>query len=60
MKCLYLLCFVAIIFSCAEKGSEEIYQGKLEKLVVGDFALKKDASTRYISNIRVVEDGTQE
>jgi hypothetical protein len=60
MKYFYFFCFVIIIFSCAEKDLEEIYQGKLEELIVGDFALQKDSVTKYISNIRVVENNTQE
>jgi hypothetical protein len=35
-------------FSCAEKSSEEIYQGKFEELIVGDLILKKDSLTKGI------------
>ncbi|TXE12137.1 hypothetical protein [Algoriphagus aquimarinus] len=61
MKKLFLrLIFIGLIFSCDEKGSEEIYQGKLQELIVGDFSLEKDSLTKYIFNIRVVEDNSQE
>lgn len=60
MKNLNLLCFILIIFSCTEKGYKEVYQGRLEELVVGDFAIEKDASTRYMFNIQVIKDATQE
>lgn len=55
MKHLYLLLFTLIIFSCIDKGAEEIYQGKLEELIVGGFSLEKDSLTKYIFNIRVIE-----
>ena len=59
-KIVLRLVLIGLVFSCAEKGSKEVYQGKLEELFVGDFSLEKDASTRYISNIQVIKDGTEE
>jgi len=44
---LYLLAFISL-FSCAEKASDTIYQGKLEELIVGDFSLMKDSLTKRI------------
>jgi hypothetical protein len=44
---LYLLAFISL-FSCAEKASDTIYQGKLEELIVGDLIIKKDSLTKGI------------
>jgi hypothetical protein len=44
---LYLIT-VVFLFSCGEKGNEEIYQGKLEELIVGELILKKDSLTKGI------------
>lgn len=60
MKNSYLLWLAFITFSCTQKGAEEIYQGKLEQLIVGDFAIEKDSVTKYIFNIQVVKDYSHE
>ena len=54
MKNLSVLFLTLIIFSCTEKDNNEIYQGKLEELLLEDFSLEKDSTTRYFNNIRVV------
>jgi hypothetical protein len=41
MKNILLFAILLFTFSCAEKNSEEIYQGKLEELIVGDLILKR-------------------
>lgn len=56
MKHLYLLFFFVIIFSCSEKESEDIYQGKLEELLLEDFSLVKDSLTRAFSNLKVINE----
>jgi hypothetical protein len=48
MKNILLFAILLFTFSCAEKNSEEIYQGKLEELIVGDLILKKDSLTKGI------------
>ncbi|MDR7129441.1 hypothetical protein J2X69_001778 [Algoriphagus sp. 4150] len=60
MKLLFLLCFVFINFSCTEKSPEEIYQGKLEELIIGDLVLEKNSLTKEFTNLTVVEDSENE
>ena len=61
MKKIYL-CLLAVIsvLSCAEKETEEIYQGKLEELIIGELTLKKDSLTRDFSNLKIVRDTADE
>lgn len=54
MKKLYLLFLIVLFFSCAEKSNDEIYQGKLEELLLEDFGLEKDSLTRGFGNLKVV------
>ena len=49
MKILLLIAVLLFTFSCAEKSSEEIYQGKLEEFFEGDFILEKDSATTNIN-----------
>ncbi len=58
-KFFWVCCFLLLI-SCSEKVSKNIYQGKLEELIVGDFSIEKDSLTQSIHNIRVVNDGENE
>ncbi|PZX59194.1 hypothetical protein LV84_01220 [Algoriphagus ratkowskyi] len=60
MKRLCLLFLIIVIFSCAEKGTEKIYQGKLEELLLEDFSLEKDSLTRGFTNLRVLTDSDNE
>ncbi|PZX48429.1 hypothetical protein [Algoriphagus chordae] len=56
MKNLSLLFVTFMIISCAEKGAEEIYQGKLEELLLEDFSLEKDSLTTGFWNLKVIKD----
>lgn len=42
------------MFSCGEKASEEIYSGKLEELVVGEWVFHKDSETSIIQNLKTI------
>ncbi|MCE7055776.1 DUF4221 domain-containing protein [Algoriphagus sp. AGSA1] len=57
-KTLLRLLLIVLIFSCAEKEDEEIYQGKLEELIVGEISLIKDSLTSVIDikQILVIDD----
>ena len=57
-KILLRLLLIVLSFSCAEKGSKEIYQGKLEDLIVGEISLIKDSLTSVIDikQILVIDD----
>lgn len=52
------LCLITIVslFSCGEKSNDDISQGKLEELIVGEFSLKKDSLTMSFYDLRVIED----
>ena len=61
MKNLFLrLLFIGLIFSCSEKSNEEIYQGKLEELLLEDFSLEKDSLNKGFFNLRIVSDSGKE
>lgn len=60
MKYLLLILTLFFIFSCAEKNSPEIYQGRLEELIVGDFALIKDHDTKGFYSLKsIAKDGEE-
>ncbi len=54
-KILLRLLLIVLSFSCAEKGSKEIYQGKLEDFVSGEFVFEKDSATKRITLQKLVE-----
>lgn len=60
MKILLLIAVLFFTFSCAEKSSDEIYQGKLEELIVGEFVLKKDSLTKGFNGLEVLSEGKKE
>ncbi|MEB2781152.1 hypothetical protein U3A58_12180 [Algoriphagus sp. C2-6-M1] len=60
MKKLYLLFLIILLLSCAEKNAEEIYQGKLQELLLEDFSLEKDSLTRLFIDLRVLTDSGKE
>ena len=49
-----LLFLTALFFACSEKSNDEIYQGKLEELIVGDLIIKKDSLTKGIEVRQVI------
>jgi len=55
MKNILLIAALLFAFSCAEKSSEKIYQGKLEELIVGNFSLKKDNQTSSFYLVNSIE-----
>jgi hypothetical protein len=60
MKKLFTLLALISVLACSEKEPQEIYQGKLEELIVGDFSLIKDSLTRGFYSLRVVKEGDSE
>lgn len=60
MKNISLVLLVFGLFSCETVSEKDIYLGKLEELIIGDFSIKKDSLTKSIHNIRVVKDEKNE
>jgi hypothetical protein len=56
MKNILLIAVLLFAFSCAEKNSKEIYQGKLNELLLEDFSLEKDSLTRAFGNLNVIHE----
>ncbi|WP_057940399.1 hypothetical protein [Algoriphagus resistens] len=51
---------IGLFFSCVEKRDEEIYQGKLEELLLEDFSLEKDSLTTGFFNLKAINDAGKE
>ncbi|MGM0946579.1 MAG: hypothetical protein ACQEW9_15490 [Bacteroidota bacterium] len=60
MKKISLVLLIFGLFSCETVSEKDIYLGKLEELIFGDFSIKKDSLTKSIHNIRVVKDEKNE
>jgi hypothetical protein len=60
MKNRFVLLILFLALACSEKKPQEIYQGKLEELIVGDFGLIKDSLTKNFWNLRIVTEGDSE
>lgn len=60
MKKISLVLLIFGLFSCETVSEKDIYLGKLEELIIGDFSIKKDSLTKSIHNIRVVKDEKNE
>lgn len=60
MRNVFLVIFCCLLFSCGAEKEEEICQGKLEELIVGDFTFYKDSLTKTVDGITVVKDGGEE
>ncbi|MEB2776940.1 hypothetical protein SYJ56_16610 [Algoriphagus sp. D3-2-R+10] len=56
-KLYFRLLLFGLIFSCSQKGEDEIYQGKIEELLLDDFSLEKDSLTRGFGNLNVIHEG---
>ncbi len=54
MKNRIVLLFLILTFACSEEKAKEIYQGKLEELIVGNFELKKDSLTSDFNGFDVI------
>lgn len=54
MNKLSLILILLIASSCADKISEDIYQGQLEELLLEDFALKKDNQTKSFYSVKSI------
>ena len=60
MKKIFWALLIFGFFSCKKDGDKDIYLGKLDELIVGDFSIKKDSMTKSIHSIRVVKEGKNE
>lgn len=60
MKKAILVVFCCMLLSCGAEKTEEIYQGKLDELIVGEFTFYKDTLTKYVNGIKAVKEGGQE
>lgn len=60
MRNAFLVIFCCLLLSCGADKEEEIYQGKLEELIVGDFTFYKDSLTSIVSRVRTLEEGNRE
>ena len=60
MKKLFTFLALISVLACSEREPQEIYQGKLEELIVGDFPLIKDSLTGGFYSLRVVKEGDSE
>jgi len=60
MNKLSLFLILLIASSCAEKISEDIYQGHIEELLLEDFALKKDNQTKSFYSVKSIEKDSEE
>ena len=47
-------------FSCGEKRDKDIYLGKLDEIIVGDFVFHLDSLTKSVYEIKVVKEGENE
>ncbi|MBY5949344.1 DUF4351 domain-containing protein [Algoriphagus marincola] len=60
MRNILFILLILGFFSCQKERDKDIYLGKLDEIIVGDFSIKKDSLTKTIHNIRVVKDEENE
>jgi hypothetical protein len=60
MKKISVVLLIFGLFSCETVSEKDIYLGKLDEIIIGDFSIKKDSLTKSIHNIRVVKDEKNE